>query len=213
MDEPLSHLDARLRAQTRMQIVRLQRRLGITTVYVTHDQAEAMAVGDRLAVLKDGALQQVGTPREVYAHPANTFVAGFVGSPAMNLFRLPLSSAGARFGALDVPLPRDTVAAAAAGGTDEIVLGVRPEQFEFLAPEDRDAPGLDLVVERVEDTGAVAYLHTTAWSGEGLARLVVRLPGRPTCGAGATLRVAIRAEGVHCFSALTGQRLPGDTGA
>ncbi|RPF38201.1 ABC transporter ATP-binding protein [Streptomyces sp. TLI_185] len=213
MDEPLSNLDARLRAQTRMQIVRLQHHLGITTVYVTHDQAEAMAVGDRLAVLKDGVLQQVGAPKEVYAHPASTFVAGFIGSPAMNLFRLPLSSAGARFGALDVPLPRGTLRAAAAGGTDEIVLGVRPESFAFLSPEDRETPGLDLVVERVEDTGAVVHLHTTAWSGEGLARIVVRLPGRPTYGAGATLRVAVRADGVHCFSAVTGLRLPEDADA
>ncbi|MGW3121776.1 ABC transporter ATP-binding protein [Streptomyces sp. NPDC001107] len=213
MDEPLSNLDARLRAQTRMQIVRLQHHLGITTVYVTHDQAEAMAVGDRLAVLRDGVLQQVGTPKEVYAHPANTFVAGFIGSPAMNLFRLPLSSTGARFGGLDVPLPRVTLRAAAAAGADEIVLGVRPEQFEFLSREDRRTPGLDLVVERVEDTGAVVHLHTTAWSGEGLARIVVRLPGRSAYGKGGTLRVAIRADGVHCFSAVTGRRLPDDADA
>lgn len=115
MDEPLSNLDARLRAQTRTEIVRLQNHLGITTVYVTHDQTEAMAVGDRLAVLEDGVLQQVGTPKEVYAHPANTFVAGFVGSPAMNLFRLPLSADGARLGALNIPLTRATLRAAAAG--------------------------------------------------------------------------------------------------
>ncbi|NUR02942.1 MAG: TOBE domain-containing protein, partial [Streptomyces sp.] len=101
----------------------------------------------------------------------------------------------------------------AAWGADEIVLGVRPEQFEFLSPEDRETPGLDLVVERVEDTGAVVHLHTTAWSGEGLARIVVRLPGRPLYGVGATLRVAVRADGVHCFSAVTGQRLPWDAAA
>src|SRR3954451_3624556 len=146
MDEPLSNLDARLRAQTRSQIVRMQHHLGITTVYVTHDQTEAMAGGDRLAVLRDGVLQQVGTPREVYAHPANTFVGGFVGSPAMNLLRLPLSADGARLGALEIPLPRAAMRAAGAG---EIVLGVRPEQFEFLSPEDRETPGLDLVVETV----------------------------------------------------------------
>ncbi|MCX5250942.1 ATP-binding cassette domain-containing protein [Streptomyces sp. NBC_00201] len=210
MDEPLSNLDARLRAQTRTEIVRLQNHLGITTVYVTHDQTEAMAVGDRLAVLKDGVLQQVGTPKEVYAHPANTFVGGFVGSPAMNLFRLPLSADGARLGALDIPLTRATLRAAAAGGADEIVLGVRPEQFELLPPEDRETAGLDLVVETVEDTGAVVYLHATAWTGEGLAALVIRLPGRPAHGRGAVLRVAIRADAVHCFSASTGRRLPED---
>ncbi|WP_406440558.1 ATP-binding cassette domain-containing protein [Streptomyces sp. NBC_01613] len=213
MDEPLSNLDARLRVQTRTQIARLQNHLGITTVYVTHDQTEAMAMGDRLAVLKDGVLQQVGRPKEVYARPANTFVGGFIGSPAMNLFRLPLSADGARFGALNVPLPREILRAAGAGGADEIVLGVRPEHFDFLPPDDRETPGLDLVVETVEDTGAVVHLHTTAWSGEGLARIVVRLPGRPTYGKGAALRVAIRTDGVHCFSAVTGQRLPEDADA
>ncbi|MFR0355778.1 ABC transporter ATP-binding protein [Streptomyces sediminimaris] len=208
MDEPLSNLDARLRAQTRARIVRMQHHLGITTVYVTHDQLEAMAVGDRVAVLRDGVLQQVGTPREVYRRPANTFVGGFVGSPAMNLLRLPLSAAGARFGALDIPLARGTLRAA---GAPEIVLGVRPEQFEFLSPEDRETPGLDLVVDAVEDTGAVVHLHTTATSGRARAELVVRLPGRPAYGEGASLRVAIRAQEVHCFSAVTGRRLPGDT--
>ncbi|PTM93818.1 ABC transporter ATP-binding protein [Streptomyces sp. VMFN-G11Ma] len=207
MDEPLSNLDARLRAQTRAQIVRMQHHLGITTVYVTHDQLEAMAVGDRLAVLRDGVLQQVGTPRDIYAHPANTFVGAFVGSPAMNLFRLPLSADGARLGALDIPLARDTVRAA---GAREIVLGVRPEQFEFVSGEDRETPGLDLVVDAVEDTGAVVYLHTTARSARERTDVVVRLPGRATLGRGASLRVAIRAGEVHCFSALTGQRLPGD---
>lgn len=140
MDEPLSNLDARLRVETRTQIARLQNHLGITTVYVTHDQTEAMAMGDRLAVLKDGVLQQVGRPKEVYARPANTFVGGFIGSPAMNLFRLPLSADGARFGALNVPLPRGTLRAAGAGGADEIVLGVRPEHFDFLPPDDRETP-------------------------------------------------------------------------
>ena len=208
MDEPLSNLDAPLRAETRAQIVRLQSHLGITTVYVTHDQVEAMAMGDRLAVLNDGVLQQVGRPREVFAHPANTFVGGFIGSPPMNLLRLPLSAEGARLGALTVPLPRGTLRAAGAEGADEVVLGVRPEQFEFLSAEDRETPGLDLEVETVEDTGAVVYLHTTARSGEGFTDLVVRLPGRPTHGKGASLRVAIRPDALHCFSAVTGMRLP-----
>ena len=93
MDEPLSNLDAKLRVQTRTQIAALQRRLGTTTVYVTHDQVEAMTMGDRVAVLKDGLLQQVGTPRELYDHPDNVFVAGFIGSPAMNLVDAPMSRA------------------------------------------------------------------------------------------------------------------------
>ncbi|MEU6140782.1 ATP-binding cassette domain-containing protein [Streptomyces sp. NPDC047081] len=207
MDEPLSNLDARLRVETRAQIVRMQHHLGITTVYVTHDQTEAMAMGDRLAVLKDGVLQQVGRPREVFAHPANTFVGGFIGSPAMNLFRLPLSADGVRLGTLDVPLPRGTLRAATAERSAEIVLGVRPEQFEVLPPQDRTTPALDLVVETVEDTGAVVYVHASARSGDGLGDVVVRLPGRPTHPKGACLRVGLRAEGMHCFSAVTGLHL------
>src|SRR5207245_215157 len=95
MDEPLSNLDAKLRVQTRTQIAALQRRLGVTTVYVTHDQVEAMTMGDRVCVLKDGYLQQVGTPRELYDQPDNVFVAGFIGSPAMNIVDLPLTADGA----------------------------------------------------------------------------------------------------------------------
>src|SRR5919202_838800 len=98
MDEPLSNLDAKLRVQTRTQIASLQRRLGITTVYVTHDQVEAMTMGDRVAVLKDGILQQAGSPRELYDRPRNAFVAGFIGSPAMNLFELPGVGGGVLFG-------------------------------------------------------------------------------------------------------------------
>src|ERR687883_688329 len=104
MDEPLSNLDAKLRVQTRTQIAALQRRLGVTTVYVTHDQVEAMTMGDRVCVLKDGYLQQVGTPRELYDRPDNVFVAGFIGSPAMNIVDLPLTSDGATIGNRTLPL-------------------------------------------------------------------------------------------------------------
>ncbi len=207
MDEPLSNLDAKLRVQTRTQIAVLQRRLGTTTVYVTHDQVEAMTMGDRLAVLKDGVLQQVGTPKEVFERPANTFVGGFIGSPAMNLFRLPLTSDGVRLDGLTVPLTRGVLRSAAAEGATEIALGVRPEQFRILSPEDEKTPGLDLVVDAVEDTGSVAYLHATARVGGVGAPLVVRLPGRATQGKGARVRVGVRADAVHCFSAATGLRL------
>jgi len=105
MDEPLSNLDAKLRVATRTQIAALQRRLGITTVYVTHDQVEAMTMGDRVAVLKDGLLQQVDTPRNLYDNPANAFVAGFIGSPAMNLLTVPVSGGKAKLGNLDVDVP------------------------------------------------------------------------------------------------------------
>ncbi|MFI6654993.1 ABC transporter ATP-binding protein [Streptomyces sp. NPDC050523] len=206
MDEPLSNLDAKLRVQTRTQIAVLQRRLGTTTVYVTHDQVEAMTMGDRLAVLKDGVLQQVGTPKDVFERPANTFVGGFIGSPAMNLFRLPFTADGVQLGGLLVPLPRETLLAAGAEGATEITLGVRPERFDVLSPQDLEAPGLELEVDTVEDTGAVAYLHATAKVGQELAPVVVRLPGRPTQDKGAQLRVTVRPDAVHCFSAVTGAR-------
>src|SRR5690349_12687955 len=109
MDEPLSNLDAKLRVQTRTQIASLQRRLGVTTVYVTHDQTEALTMGDRIAVLKDGVLQQVGTPRELYAAPVNVFVAGFIGSPAMNLFSADKVDGGVKFGSATARVERETL--------------------------------------------------------------------------------------------------------
>ena len=112
MDEPLSNLDAKLRVQTRTQIASLQRRLGVTTVYVTHDQTEALTMGDRIAVLKDGVLQQVGTPRDLYETPNNVFVAGFIGSPAMNLFPADLAEGGVKFGSAVVPVDRDSLGSA-----------------------------------------------------------------------------------------------------
>src|SRR5919199_446615 len=121
MDEPLSNLDAKLRVQTRTQIASLQRRLGVTTVYVTHDQVEAMTMGDRVAVLKDGLLQQVGTPRELYDHPDNVFVAGFIGSPAMNLLELPLADGGVKFGDTVFPIERTVLSGAK---SPNVTLGV-----------------------------------------------------------------------------------------
>jgi multiple sugar transport system ATP-binding protein len=208
MDEPLSNLDAKLRVQTRTQIAALQRRLGTTTVYVTHDQVEAMTMGDRVAVLKDGVLQQVGTPKEVFQRPANAFVGGFIGSPAMNLFRLALTADGTELDGLVLPLPRSSLDVAHAGGAVEITLGIRPEQFAILSPEDLETPGLEVVIDTVEDTGAVTYLHTTAKVGQELAQVVVRAPARVAYAKGEHLRVAPRADAVHLFSAQTGLRLP-----
>ena len=115
MDEPLSNLDAKLRVQTRTQIAALQRRLGVTTVYVTHDQVEAMTMGDRVAVLKDGMLQQVDTPRDMYDHPDNVFVAGFIGSPAMNLLELPVVEGGVKLGDAVIPVDARALLAEADG--------------------------------------------------------------------------------------------------
>ena len=118
MDEPLSNLDAKLRVETRANIAALQARLGTTTIYVTHDQVEAMTMGDRVALLKDGILQQVDTPRNLYDHPGNAFVAGFIGSPAMNLVKVPFDDSGAQLGELTIPIKPDAAAAARAAGPE-----------------------------------------------------------------------------------------------
>jgi multiple sugar transport system ATP-binding protein len=148
MDEPLSNLDAKLRVQTRNQIAALQRRLGTTTVYVTHDQVEAMTMGDRVAVLCDGVLQQFAAPRELYRNPANVFVAGFIGSPAMNLFTLPIVDSSVSLGDWPIQLPREI-----ADATNEVVVGVRPEHFEL------GSLGVEMEVDVVEELGADAYLY------------------------------------------------------
>src|SRR5919202_367937 len=156
MDEPLSNLDAKLRVQTRTQIASLQRRLGVTTVYVTHDQVEAMTMGDRVAVLKDGLLMQVGTPRELYDHPNNVFVAGFIGSPAMNLLELPVTDGGVKLGDTVYPVERNVLT----GANNRVTLGVRPEDLELA---DR---GLAVQVDVVEELGADAYIYGRASAGE-----------------------------------------------
>ena len=127
MDEPLSNLDAKLRVSTRTQIAALQTRLGVTTVYVTHDQVEAMTMGDRVAVLKDGLLQQCDTPLNLYDKPKNLFVAGFIGSPAMNLIEGDVAEDGIHIGDYVVPVPRETLAKA--GEEKRLTLGIRPENF------------------------------------------------------------------------------------
>ena len=145
MDEPLSNLDAKLRVATRTQIAALQRRLGITTVYVTHDQVEAMTMGDRVAVLKDGLLQQVDTPRNLYDKPANAFVAGFIGSPAMNLLKTTVSGGKASLGKLSIDVP------ASAGSS--VIVGIRPEGL--VAASD----GFAVTVEVVEELGSDAFVY------------------------------------------------------
>src|SRR5881409_531720 len=145
MDEPLSNLDAKLRVQTRSQIAALQRRLGVTTVYVTHDQVEAMTMGDRVAVLKDGILQQVDTPSHMYDNPANVFVAGFIGSPAMNLLEVGVQGETMKFGNADLPLRREAAGEAHKAG-DAITVGVRPEDMELVGP----GQGLRTTINLVE---------------------------------------------------------------
>jgi multiple sugar transport system ATP-binding protein len=202
MDEPLSNLDAKLRVSTRTQIASLQRRLGITTVYVTHDQVEALTMGDRVAVLKDGLLQQVDTPRNMYDRPANLFVAGFIGSPAMNLVEVPITDGGVKFGNSVVPVQREALSSA----TDKTVtVGVRPEHFDVAGP-DSDL-GVEVVVNVVEELGSDAFVYGTANVGGESKDLVVRVGGRDVPQKGSTLHVVPRGGETHVFSTSTGERL------
>jgi multiple sugar transport system ATP-binding protein len=201
MDEPLSNLDAKLRVQTRAEIANLQRDLNTTTVYVTHDQTEAMTMGHRVAVLRDGLLQQVATPRELYEAPANVFVAGFIGSPAMNIFRAPVTPEGASVGGHTVPLTRDRLAQLA--GATSADVGIRPESLDLSA----EPTGLRMHVRLVEELGADAYLHgTTAHGGEDHP-LVVRVDGRRPPVMGSDVDLTVRAGEVHLFHPETGVRL------
>ena len=157
MDEPLSNLDAKLRVQTRTQIASLQRELGVTTVYVTHDQTEALTMGDRIAVLKDGLLQQVGSPREMYDKPANEFVAGFIGSPAMNLGTFDLEGDIAKLGSAKIRLPRVTLEALAAEDAKTLTIGFRPEALDVV--KEGDADSIPVRISFVEELGSDAYVY------------------------------------------------------
>ncbi|MFC4242697.1 ABC transporter ATP-binding protein [Gryllotalpicola reticulitermitis] len=204
MDEPLSNLDAKLRVQTRTQIASLTRRLGVTTVYVTHDQTEALTMGDRIAVLKDGVLQQVGTPRELYAHPNNIFVAGFIGSPAMNLFAADVTEGGVKFGTTVVPVPRELLADAG----KQVTIGVRPEDVVVSTAE---SSGLPVMVDLVEELGADGYLYGHAASQTAemdiLTDIVVRVDGRHHPTLGDTVYITPKPTHVHVFNTETGERL------
>jgi multiple sugar transport system ATP-binding protein len=201
MDEPLSNLDAKLRVQTRAEIAALQNRLGITTVYVTHDQVEAMTMGDRVAVLKDGILQQVDTPRNLYDHPNNIFVAGFIGSPAMNLVTVPRDGRDGLFGSLRVPLPPEAAAAADKAGADKVTLGVRPESFE-LADD-----GVPVTVDVVEELGSDAFVYGTLDLHGEEKRMIVRHDARKPPAKGDTLKLKIRSDELHVFNPDDGSRL------
>jgi len=204
LDEPLSNLDARLRGEMRVEIAALHRRLGATTIYVTHDQLEAMTLGDRLVVLRDGTVQQTGPPLEVYARPANRFVAGFIGTPPMNFVPGRVERAGGLVfrsgdGAVVVPLGAHE-SAPRLGEGDDVVLGVRPEDVVLAAP---GSEGVDALVEAVEAPGPEVLLHARA----GAAPLVARLPPLPSPARGATVRLALRADRLHLFDARSEDRI------
>ena len=201
MDEPLSNLDAKLRVATRTQIAALQRRLGITTVYVTHDQVEAMTMGDRVAVLKDGLLQQVDTPRNLYERPQNVFVAGFIGSPAMNLLTAPVSAGKAMLGNLGIAIP-------SAGGSS-VTVGIRPEGFVPAST------GFEVAVEVVEELGADAFVYGKpvdkslkfANTSEELGQVIIRWDPKNPPKPGQTVTVGVNPDVVHLFDATNGKRI------
>jgi multiple sugar transport system ATP-binding protein len=211
MDEPLSNLDAKLRVQTRTQIAALQRRLGTTTVYVTHDQVEAMTMGDRVAVLRAGILEQCDTPLRLYQEPANVFVAGFIGSPGMNIAEFRIDDGHAVLGSARVPLTRATTTALAAEGADRVIVGFRPESLDVVSQTDEGAFPVDVGV--VEELGSDAFLHgslpgmpegASLDSGLIIARVE---PSRPPA-KGEQVHLRIQPGKAHLFSPTTGQRLP-----
>jgi multiple sugar transport system ATP-binding protein len=211
MDEPLSNLDAKLRVQTRTQIASLQRRLGVTTVYVTHDQVEAMTMGDRVAVLKDGLLMQCDTPRRMYDHPNNVFVAGFIGSPAMNLLDVDVVDGGVSVSGSKIAVERDRLS----GSTGkQVTLGVRPEDLEMTT----EGHGIPVTVDVVEELGADAYIygstkaHLHADHDESGVEIpekpfIARVDGRRPPQKGEMVYLAPNAGHVHVFDAQTGERL------
>jgi multiple sugar transport system ATP-binding protein len=226
MDEPLSNLDAKLRVQTRSQIAELQRRLGITTVYVTHDQVEAMTMGHRVAVLSGGKLQQCASPRELYDNPVNQFVAGFIGSPAMNLQTAPLTDGGATVAGTVIPLAPAVRDAARRDALTELVIGIRPEHMHLTGGAARDAGGpsadgagpadgrseagrVELAGEvlLVEELGADALLHVRLADGGGA--VVARTEGRKTPAPGQRVTFRVQPSDVFAFHPVTGARLAG----
>ena len=228
MDEPLSNLDAKLRVQTRSQIAELQRRLGITTVYVTHDQVEAMTMGHRVAVLSGGHLQQCASPRELYDNPVNQFVAGFIGSPSMNLLTAPLTEGGATLAGAVIPLSPGIRAAAARDKLTELVIGIRPEHLHLAenagsgpgsgagGPVAASAPPAGVVltgeVLLVEELGADALLHVRL-AGDapvaGRGGVVARTEGRKSPAPGQRVSFLVQPDDVFAFHPVTGARLAG----
>jgi multiple sugar transport system ATP-binding protein len=219
MDEPLSNLDAKLRVQMRAEVAQLQRRLETTTVYVTHDQVEAMTLGDRVAVMRGGIVQQVDTPKGLYQWPVNLFVAGFIGSPAMNFVR-----AGVEDGRLKLPFGDVDAPAELSVATREVIVGVRPEHFEdaAMAP---DKPGLRFTarVSVVESLGSELYAHLDLDTGDvesshlaaiddnaddvSSRTLVTRLDAESSVRAGVPATLILDTRHLHVFDPATGSAL------
>lgn len=208
MDEPLSNLDAKLRVSTRTQIAALQRRLATTTVYVTHDQVEAMTMGDRVAVLKAGVLQQCAEPRVLYEQPANAFVAGFIGSPAMNLFTATVEDSAVSVGGTIVHLEPSVAAAARASGERELTVGFRPESLERCGD---DPAALCVEVSVIEELGSDAFVYGSFCGASGhpsgTVDIIARVDPRDPPRKGERLNFRIRPGETHLFSGVSGLRL------
>ncbi len=200
MDEPLSNLDAKMRVQTRTDIAKIQSDLGVTTVYVTHDQIEAMTMGDRVAVMKLGVLQQVDTPLNLYDKPANLFVAGFIGSPQMNLVEGVAHEGKAKIG--DYTVPVDPTASKRMQG--HITVGVRPEAWRLVSAEEG---GLPVKVTVVEELGADGYVYGTSGVEGTPHDIIVRISGRQSVRRGETIHVTTDPNEVHVFDTESGERL------
>ena len=227
MDEPLSNLDAKLRVQMRAEIARLQTRLGTTTVYVTHDQTEAMTLGDRVVVLRAGIAQQIGTPEELYARPANLFVAGFIGSPAMNFFPATLTDVGVKLPFGEVTLTQEVHDLLAQHNRpNNVIVGIRPEHLEDASLIDTYARiralTFQVTVDFVESLGADKYVHfktegagahaaqlaeLAAESGVGENEFVARVSTESKVTPGQTVELAIDTAKLVLFDADTGANL------
>jgi multiple sugar transport system ATP-binding protein len=224
LDEPLSNLDAKLRGQMRAELIELQRRLATTTVYVTHDQTEAMTLGHRIAVLRKGRIQQIGTPREVYNRPANLFVAGFVGSPPMNFLPAIIERDRLVLPMTEIPLP-DEFRGRLSQGVREVVAGVRPENFVPCSGSQEVSGTFSVVPEVIEWLGFDVFVHfdvkanvarrlgalqrelgLSAAHG-GLLRLAARLRSDSGPKAGESLRLCVDPCGLHLFDTETGVRI------
>jgi multiple sugar transport system ATP-binding protein len=208
MDEPLSNLDAKLRVEMRGEIIRVQRRIAAPALYVTHDQTEAMTMGDRVAILRDGVLQQLGTPDEVYDAPVNVFVAGFIGSPAMNLIPATLESEGsiltAVFGTTRLAVPariRDLRPRLAEFSGKQVTLGIRPEDF---APPERGDSLANVTVDRVESLGSELVVYLDAGAGE---PLTARLERRVSFELGQRTQLAVDLDRLYFFDAGSGDAI------
>jgi sn-glycerol 3-phosphate transport system ATP-binding protein len=202
-DEPLSNLDAKLRVQMRLEIRRLYEKLKVTSIYVTHDQTEAMTLGDRLLVMENGHVAQIGTPLEVYEQPANRFVAGFIGSPSMNFMEVQLS-ADSRWAILSTGVRLSLSGDALGGyGGGEVLLGIRPEHF--CIGNGRVAPKIPLEVSYVESLGADTLLYGHFPKDEVL--ITVRLPGIHQFRRGTIINLEVSPEKLHVFDRETGTRI------